>query len=949
MVYRRVHFSVCLVLVYQLTVTALPASRNFTVVKLFPPSPQQSDAGIGPVPQEVGKGIVANQRSAFLGNRADSFRFHRPGFEHVPGSVSLESATHPGLYLRYKNYKFHLERNKPTGVFEKDATFIERKTQTKGAAAYELFNHPGWFMCHDTSSKFGLVAKNVDIGSHEFLLGCLYMAVAQTPTKKDLKERLKLSPTKKESAEARANVRNFSGIISNDVSVENLGKDTPKNESGGSLAKGVSLISGRFNKTDDAQLSNKTNSGKSNGAPLALSNVTAGKNGSFELTFDDDSDTMNSTKQTNRTGLLHGLKSADVTLELQVTNGTRKPQIDLQKEKQEVVITDTGNGFSGKGKNKLEAPTTNKLESNPTFYNRLGKSSSSITAKINPLVRENTAAVNKNQTGKIQSLAQMKTNLQLKGNAIVSNKDIAGKIQPFARPKINSLNKGNFSILNKNPTGQLQSFVSKQATNQPNPYGKQQFTLNFEFPNEDKTTPNTLPNQLAKITAKALGFIHSAYRSQQSQQQQQNSAQQFTRLGPVFRQQQQPQQQQQQQKQKQQEQFQGTLNYLNQQIPPQKILSAPHNFLNAPALVSPGGPLVNQLAFKTPNSQLPRQQLNKPGPPQLLNSYKFPGKSWGGLISVGKQSLMGNSANFHNYIQNGVNKQGKSRAKLDDEPNKTSENDKCISLKFINKVRRPITLVSSMKLEGYLVTAETFKLKTIFKHPRKHHHVIFYARDSDDRDNEVLLNNNNAIAVTPGGCDMPFRSVVMSHHGQIGNKEIEHLRENDEYKSSMEAAKKAVLGKGDDNFTQWTAFGPCGATCGKSLQTRTRTCKLGKVCKGQSLESRTCIQTPCPVSICLKTYSGKCCALPFVFHGAVMNHCITDPQTHRSWCATTPNYDKEKRWGYCQPSGPHTEKVAPVIRSFLPNSPGQSKCPATCTKICMGWCPQRCCNPAARG
>lgn len=75
-----------------------------------------------------------------------------------------------------------------------------------------------------------------------------------------------------------------------------------------------------------------------------------------------------------------------------------------------------------------------------------------------------------------------------------------------------------------------------------------------------------------------------------------------------------------------------------------------------------------------------------------------------------------------------------------------------------------------MKLEGYLITAETFKLKTIFKHPRKHHHVIFYARDSDDRDNEVLLNNNNAIAVTPGGCDMPFRSVVMSHHGQIGNK-----------------------------------------------------------------------------------------------------------------------------------------------------------------------------------
>lgn len=89
------------------------------MVKLFPPSSQQNDAGKGPVPQEAGKGVMADQRSAFLGNKADSFRFHRPGFEHVPGSVSLESAAHPGFYLRYKNYKFHLELMKPTGVYGK--------------------------------------------------------------------------------------------------------------------------------------------------------------------------------------------------------------------------------------------------------------------------------------------------------------------------------------------------------------------------------------------------------------------------------------------------------------------------------------------------------------------------------------------------------------------------------------------------------------------------------------------------------------------------------------------------------------------------------------------------------------------------------------------------------------------------------------------------------------
>ena len=79
--------------------------------------------------------------------------------------------------------------------------------------------------------------------------------------------------------------------------------------------------------------------------------------------------------------------------------------------------------------------------------------------------------------------------------------------------------------------------------------------------------------------------------------------------------------------------------------------------------------------------------------------------------------------------------------------------------------------------------------------------------------------------------------------------EIERRRKEDEYEISMEAAKKAVVGKGDENFSQWTAFGPCGATCGRSLQTRTRSCKPGRVCKGPAVESRNCIQTPCPGEI----------------------------------------------------------------------------------------------------
>lgn len=85
----------------------------------MPPSSRSNDSKGSLVPQESNTGVMADQRSAFLGKEADSFRFHRPGFEHVPGSVSLESSTHPGLYLRYKNYKFHLEKMKPSGVFGK--------------------------------------------------------------------------------------------------------------------------------------------------------------------------------------------------------------------------------------------------------------------------------------------------------------------------------------------------------------------------------------------------------------------------------------------------------------------------------------------------------------------------------------------------------------------------------------------------------------------------------------------------------------------------------------------------------------------------------------------------------------------------------------------------------------------------------------------------------------
>ena len=65
-------------------------------------------------------GIDAQQDLASLGQNVTMFRLHRPGFQHVARSVALESNVHPGLFLRYKNYKFRLEKAKPTGLFGKD-------------------------------------------------------------------------------------------------------------------------------------------------------------------------------------------------------------------------------------------------------------------------------------------------------------------------------------------------------------------------------------------------------------------------------------------------------------------------------------------------------------------------------------------------------------------------------------------------------------------------------------------------------------------------------------------------------------------------------------------------------------------------------------------------------------------------------------------------------------
>ena len=47
-----------------------------------------------------------------------------------------------------------------------------------------------------------------------------------------------------------------------------------------------------------------------------------------------------------------------------------------------------------------------------------------------------------------------------------------------------------------------------------------------------------------------------------------------------------------------------------------------------------------------------------------------------------------------------------------------------------------------------------------------------------------------------------------------------------------------------------------------------------------------------------RTTSRYCCAFPFIYKGRRYNSC-TRTRHNRPWCALTPNYDRDKKWGNC--------------------------------------------------
>lgn len=48
------------------------------------------------------------------------------------------------------------------------------------------------------------------------------------------------------------------------------------------------------------------------------------------------------------------------------------------------------------------------------------------------------------------------------------------------------------------------------------------------------------------------------------------------------------------------------------------------------------------------------------------------------------------------------------------------------------------------------------------------------------------------------------------------------------------------------------------------------------------------------------TTNGEACVFPFTMGGKKYTDCTTEGMTEgRKWCATTSNYDDDRKWGYC--------------------------------------------------
>ena len=95
-----------------------------------------------------------------------------------------------------------------------------------------------------------------------------------------------------------------------------------------------------------------------------------------------------------------------------------------------------------------------------------------------------------------------------------------------------------------------------------------------------------------------------------------------------------------------------------------------------------------------------------------------------------------------------------------------------------------------------------------------------------------------------------------------------------------------------------------------------------KNCEREALSGRCLLSAEvnraCSRSCGMCTFGGNAegrpCVLPFIYRNKVSNECVE--YENKRWCATTSNFDVDKKWGYCFPKGELMLPLSAVVPAF---------------------------------